>query len=426
MEFNSFKMKDVILDIFSGGTPRTRTPEYWGGELPWLSSGETRSRYLTNTEKTITTKGVKESSTKLAKKDSIVIASAGQGYTRGQTSYLLESMYINQSVIAIQADENKILSKYLFYNISNRYRELRHISDSSSSRGSLTTKILKDLPVEAPSLNIQYRIVNFIDAVDSKIELNTKTIANLEELSQTLFKRWFVDFEFPDENGNPFKSSGGKLVDSELGDIPEGWEVKQLKNLAHHKKDTFNPNKTLEEQVYHFSLPAYDSGEIPVIEQVSEIKSNKWFIDKNCVLFSKMNPRTMRVWLTDAEEETTNVCSTEFVVLESDSSRQNSFIYNVCKSDNFAYFLQSNATGSTNSRQRIRPNIALDYKLAININVMEELAVLLEPYTNKIIALRKEISSLKLLRETVLPKLMSGEIELPDDLEVEEHAELLQ
>src|SRR5699024_8167978 len=82
-----------------------------------------------------------------------------------------------------------------------------------------------------PSLKIQTAIAKLLKNLDDKIETNKKIIANLEELSQTLFKRWFVDFEFPDENGNPYKSSGGELIDSELGDIPELWSIIKIKDL---------------------------------------------------------------------------------------------------------------------------------------------------------------------------------------------------
>ena len=68
------------------------------------------------------------------------------------------------------------------------------------------------------------------------MDTNNKLIANLEELSQTLFKRWFVDFEFPDEDGNPYKSSGGEMVDSELGKIPSNWKIYKLKDIASHKR----------------------------------------------------------------------------------------------------------------------------------------------------------------------------------------------
>ncbi len=86
MNFNNrkrFTFDDVTEIIFSGGTPSTRIDEYWGGDINWLSSGETRNNFISTTEKTITKEGVKNSSTRLAKKDDIVMASAGQGFTRG-------------------------------------------------------------------------------------------------------------------------------------------------------------------------------------------------------------------------------------------------------------------------------------------------------------------------------------------------------
>ncbi|PTG82089.1 restriction endonuclease subunit S, partial [Staphylococcus chromogenes] len=101
MEFKEYKLADITKKIYSGGTPSTRETSYWNGDLKWLSSGETSNRFIISTEKTITQKGVENSSTKLAFKHDLVMASAGQGYTRGQTSFLKIDTYINQSLIAI-------------------------------------------------------------------------------------------------------------------------------------------------------------------------------------------------------------------------------------------------------------------------------------------------------------------------------------
>lgn len=131
--------------IYSGGTPTTSNAAYWNGSFGWFSSGETRNRFVISTDKTITQAGVDNSSTKLAKKHDIVMASAGQGFTRGQTSMLLLDTYVNQSVIVIHA-ERKVLP-YLFWNLANRYEELRAISDSSSIRGSLTTKMIASFEI---------------------------------------------------------------------------------------------------------------------------------------------------------------------------------------------------------------------------------------------------------------------------------------
>ena len=138
-------VEDYVDCIYSGGTPATSNMAYWNGNLNWLSSGETRNRFVISTEKTITQLGADNSSTKSAQKYDIVIASAGQGFTRGQTSMLLLNTYINQSVIVLHA--KKTVLPYLFWNLTNRYDDLRAISDSSSIRGSLTTKMLSKLKI---------------------------------------------------------------------------------------------------------------------------------------------------------------------------------------------------------------------------------------------------------------------------------------
>ncbi|HCQ3529232.1 TPA: restriction endonuclease subunit S [Staphylococcus aureus] len=284
----------------------------------------------------------------------------------------------------------------------------------------LSRRNIEQIRLNLPDKNTQDKIGNFILKLSNKLQVNQNIIANLEELSKTLFKRWFVDFEFPDENGNPYKSSGGEMVDSELGKIPKGWECVYLKDIVHHKKDTFNPKKSNESEVKHFSLPAFDSGQYPTIDNVTDIKSNKWIIDENCILFSKMNPTTRRIWVTSYNENFLNVASSEFVVLKSDNSYRNAFIYNICISDKFNEYLVSNTTGSTNSRQRVKPDIAVQYRFAYNEEVSYLLSEKIEPYIEKIKIIREQNQNLTQLRDTLLPKLMSGEIEIPDDIEVNE------
>src|SRR5262249_45005218 len=118
--------------------------------VPWLSSGETREAFIVDTERRITPDGVSNSSTRLATALSTVIASAGQGDTRGQTSLIGFDTYINQSVVALQADPSKSSPFHLFLDLRRRYDEFRRISDGHSSRGSLTTKLIAGCPVVIP------------------------------------------------------------------------------------------------------------------------------------------------------------------------------------------------------------------------------------------------------------------------------------
>lgn len=291
-------------------------------------------------------------------------------------------------------------------------------STGSANQANINSKLIETVKIPNFSLIKQKSISKFLNQITRKIETNQKMIANLKELSQTLFKHWFVDFEFPDEDGNPYKSSGGEMIDSELGKIPSNWKIYKLKDIASHKKETFNPKKSEEITVKHFSLPAYDNEEQAIEEEVNKIKSNKWIINNNCVLFSKMNPDTKRIWLPVIDNKKLNVASSEFVVMESPNNKINSFIYNICLNSQFIDYLKANTTGSTNSRQRVKPTIAVNYKLAIEDSIVKKYSEIITPYMEEMKILRSEIGKLTQLRDTLLPKLMSGELEISDDIEV--------
>ena len=173
--------------IYSGGTPTTSNAAYWDGTFGWFSSGETRNRFVISTEKSITQTGIDNSSTKLASKHDIVMASAGQGFTRGQTSMLLIDTYVNQSVIVIHADRN--ILPYLFWNLANRYEELRAISDSSSIRGSLTTKMIAAFEIPCANNDVIQTFSGFAWAVIPQIENNLLENERLAALRDSLLPK---------------------------------------------------------------------------------------------------------------------------------------------------------------------------------------------------------------------------------------------
>lgn len=173
--------------IYSGGTPTTSNATYWDGAFGWFSSGETRNRFVISTEKTITQAGIDNSSTKLASKHDIVMASAGQGFTRGQTSMLLIDTYVNQSVIVIHADRSVL--PYLFWNLANRYEELRAISDSSSIRGSLTTKMIAAFEIPLANEESLQAFADFSWSVIPQIENNLLENERLAALRDSLLPK---------------------------------------------------------------------------------------------------------------------------------------------------------------------------------------------------------------------------------------------
>jgi len=183
------KIADLCDAIYSGGTPSTQNPEYWSGDIPWLSSGETREKIITDTEKRITTAGVSNSSTRPARALSTVIASAGQGNTRGQTSLLAIDSYINQSVVVLKANSRTSSPYHLFFDLERRYEEFRRVSDGHSSRGSLTTKLLAGLDAVLPPSLILERFDHAVAPTVARAVCNLRESRTLAGLRDALLPR---------------------------------------------------------------------------------------------------------------------------------------------------------------------------------------------------------------------------------------------
>ena len=245
-----YRVGDICSAIYSGGTPSTSNEEYWDGDFYWLSSGETANRYISKTDKTITQKGVDNSSTKLAKSGTLVMACAGQGKTRGQASILKCDTYINQSIIAMVGKHELLDTTFLFYNMLLRYDELRMRSDASSTRGSITTDMLKKLPISVPDFPTQKRIADILSTYDDLIENNNRRIALLEKAAHELYNEWFVRFRFPGYENTKFENG-----------LPEGWERKKI-SVYYDTCSGGTPSRTHEEYFEAGIYPWVKTGEI--------------------------------------------------------------------------------------------------------------------------------------------------------------------
>lgn len=210
-----------FINLIGGGTPKTTVKEYWNGDIPWLSVVDFNndSRWVSDAEKKITKEGVQNSSTRILNKEDIIISARGTVGVLAQLSY---PMAFNQSCYGVRAKEN-VDQNYLFYLLKSSVPKLTQIV-----HGAVFDTITKDsfdqVNVSVPDLPTQKKIAEILSAYDEKIENNNKIIKNLEETAQTIFNEWFVNFKFPGHEKV-------KLVDSEMGEIPEGWEVGVIEDL---------------------------------------------------------------------------------------------------------------------------------------------------------------------------------------------------
>ena len=197
-------------------------------------------------------------------------------------------------------------------------------------------------------------------------------------------------------------------------DLPSGWHVVTLGEVVTISNKSFNPVKEPETMLEHYSIPAFDEERFPVFELSTFIKSNKFIIDDACFMISKLNPTTKRVWKPYCLTGNA-VCSTEFIVYKAKDRSITDFLYSVIDSTSFSDYMCSHVTGSTGSRQRTTPSDTLSYRLILPPeSELAEYQALVSPMYAQIRINAIENDKLRRLRDSLLPKLMSGEIDVSD------------
>jgi type I restriction enzyme S subunit len=187
-EWNEFIVGNVAK-LTAGGTPNTKQPEYWGGNISWMSSGEVNLKQVFSVKGRITELGLKKSSTKDIPENSILIALAGQGKTRGTVAINRIKLCTNQSIAAIMPDEKRLDAEFLYFNLDFRYQELRAMSTGDGGRGGLNLSILKSIKLKLPSVKEQKKIADVLTNMDREIKLLEKQLADLKQEKKALMQQ---------------------------------------------------------------------------------------------------------------------------------------------------------------------------------------------------------------------------------------------
>lgn len=194
--------------------------------------------------------------------------------------------------------------------------------------------------------------------------------------------------------------------------MPAEWTIGTLRDVAEIKTNSFNPSKNPPMMLEHYSIPAFDEQQFPVFEMSSNVKSNKYILTKESVLASKLNPETKRIWRPLCLSENA-VCSTEFIVFEALHPGYKDFIFSIINSNRFSDWMCSHTTGSTNSRQRTTPDTTLNFQIPIPpVKTIREFCSIVTPMYDMISRNLLEMQQLTSMRDALLPKLMSGDIDV--------------
>lgn len=280
---------------------------------------------------------------------------------------------------------------YYYFCLEETKQFVRNIA-VGATMPSINTKLLGEVEIALPDLNNQKRIAAVLSSLDDKIENNQKLNDNLQQQAQAIYHERF-------ETVSP-------------NDLPSDWRIVTLGEVATISNKSFNPLKEPEILLEHYSIPAFDEAKFPAFELSTSIKSNKFIIDASCFMISKLNPTTKRVWKPYCLTGNA-VCSTEFIVYKAKDKTITDFLYSVIDSNSFSDFMCSHVTGSTGSRQRTTPSDTLSYELILpSEDEQAEFQSLVSPMYAQIRINAIENDRLKRLRDSLLPKLMSGEIDV--------------
>ena len=393
-----------VAKVIGGGTPKTDVPEYWGGKIPWLSVVDFNddSRWVYKTEKTITNKGLENSSTSLLNTGDLIISARG---TVGAFAQLKFPMAFNQSCYGLRAKESSE-NNFLYYLLKQSIQQIKR-NVHGAVFDTITRDTFDQVVVEVPPLPEQRMIAAVLASLDDKIELLREQNKTLEASAQAIFKEWFVNFNFP--------NATGKMIDSELGEIPVGWRVGKLGNEFDITigrtpprletewfsdkptgkkwisiKDIGNSEMYISNTSEYLTDEAIEKFNIPIIPENTAILSFKMTVGKLAITTEEMLSNEAIAHLKVKENSN---FSTEFIYL-------------------FLKGLDFNSLGSTSS-----------IVIAINSTMIKALKVLvpknqtmlkfnsvIQPIFAKLKNNNSQIQTLSTLRDTLLPKLMRGEV----------------
>lgn len=320
-------------------------------------------------------------------------------------------------------DNTTLLPEYLYLYFKSKYfNQTINQWAGGSTRNYIGITAQRKLPIIYPSIKNQKKIIDIIMTFEYKVQTNEKIIANLEELSQTLFKRWFVDFEFPDENGNPYKSSGGKMIDSELGEMPELWSVKNINELLKIYSGYAFKSKWWSDDGYNvIKIKDINNNSIDItgLDKVNEIyveKASNFKVYGGEILIALTGATAGKLGIVPKLKELAFVNQRVGLIT---SNIDNVYIYHLLKSDRIRRLTLDQAIGS--AQANISPVKFGSIKILwADEKTIDRYCQLTRSNYKKIVELYSENNDLIQLRDTLLPKLMSGEIEIPDDIEVNE------
>jgi type I restriction enzyme S subunit len=384
-----------IGKVITGKTPSTKEKKYWGHGYPFVTPSDIAdfdTRYNYGAEREVTEEWLKVAKNSLLPKDAVCFVCIGS--TIGKMCLLKEPSFTNQQINSVVVDEDSD-SMFTYYLFRKKQKDIRSTYGGGGAAKDIVSKSTFEnidliLPVRKEE---QASIAKILSDLDSKIETNHHMNKTLEAIGRAVFKRWFVDFEFPNEEGKPYKSSGGEMINSELGEIPKDWEVKSVGDVLE-----LAYGRALKETVRQ-------AGSTPVYGSNGQIgwHNEKLVKGPGIVVGRKGNPGTV-LW----SETDFFPIDTTFYVVPKDTAKSLYYLFYVLKNQGLASLSADSAVPGLN-----RNIVYMNPILVPTPTTLSQFDAIIRGLFYKVQNNNEQIAILSQLRDSLLPKLMSGKIRVP-------------
>ena len=392
-EWRTYRIGDICKRVCSGGTPKSTEPSYYDGEIPWLNTKEINFNRISSTEKHITQSGLDNSSAKWIDKNSVIVAMYGA--TAAKVAINTIPLTTNQACCNLSIDETKADYRFVYYWLCSHYTELASLANGGAQQN-LNAQQIKDFEIKLPEIQTQQKIADLLWSIDNKIICNKSINDNLEQQAQTLYKSWFVDFE-------PFKD--GEFIESELGQIPEGWQCIPFSMFVSESKAKTGKIGIKEYSVTNNGIFPRDAKYNKSLSQSST--KNKLILYGDLVFGMS---RDILNWGVMQEEQ--GGVSSAYTVYNINSGIVNSTYLELFIKSRIHLFSDLIRPAAREGQGIDKSVLQTKVLLCPPQEVLDTFWPLYNSVTNQIQTTTTEINCLGDVRDTLLPKLMSGELKI--------------
>lgn len=409
------KLGEFLDKIIGGGTPSKSEERYWNGNIPWASVKDINEEqvFLSYTQDCITEEGLKKSSSNLIPKGTVVIPTR---MGLGRCVITTIDTAINQDLKALIPNTTKLESKYLLYWLKNNSLLIESMGSGTTVKG-IRLEQLTDLEFKDIDLNIQQKIAKILSNYDDLIENNNKRIKILEEMAQKIYKEWFVDFKFPNHETATFKQT-------ELGEIPSDWFLGTIKDINDVKGGYAFKSSDLKDTGKYgvIKIKNIQSGDIDInscqyIDERIAQKAEAFKLGGGDMLIAMTGAQVGKVGIMPKIEQHYYlnqrvgkfVPNKEYIV-------NNQYLSMCTNSEKFNIQINNVASGAA------QPNISTSQIENIEIlvpkaEILTQFETLVNPLFMETMVLKEKNAILKQTRDLLLPRLISGEIDV-ENLEI--------